>query len=51
MLMAPDAPAPAAMQMIATSAVSMWMAPGASSMPQAAVNTTSDITRGFSRTA
>ena len=52
--MAPDAPAPMAIQRIAATAVNrsrVWNAPGANSNPTAAVNTTSDITRGFNSKA
>ena len=51
MLMAPAAPAPSAMQAIAVNPTNGSSCPGASSMPTSAVNTTSDITRGFSRIA
>ena len=48
MLMAAAPPAPMAMQSTATRAITGWMAPGAIARPTAPVNTTSDITRGFS---
>ena len=51
MLIAPDAPAPAAMQMTAIIAVSRSTDPGAKIRPQAAVNTTKDMTLGLSRIA
>ena len=47
MLSAPEAPAPTAMQISAMTASAGCMLPGASTMPVSAVNTTSDITRGF----
>ena len=47
MLSAPAAPAPTAMQSSAVKPVTGWMAPGATARPTSAVNTTSDITRGF----
>jgi hypothetical protein len=47
MLSAPEAPAPTAMQMIAMTAMTGCIAPGASASPVSAVKTTSDITRGF----
>ena len=47
MLRAPDAPAPTAMQISAASAKTGCMSPGAAIRPTSAVNTTSDITRGF----
>ena len=47
MLSAPDAPAPTAMQSSAMTASTGCSVPGASTMPASAVNTTSDITRGF----
>ena len=47
MLMAPEAPAPMAMQVTATTAVAGSTAPGASSRPTRAVKTTSDMTRGL----
>ena len=49
MLSAPDAPAPTAMQMMAMTASTGCIPPGASTSPVRAVNTTSDITRGFIR--
>ena len=47
MLRAPEAPAPTVMAKseITPTATLRW--PGATSMPQSAVNTTRDITRGF----
>ena len=48
MLSAPDAPAPTAMARIATTAEHRMHVPGAITRPTSAVNTTSDITRGFS---
>jgi hypothetical protein len=48
MLIAPEAPAPTAMQSTATAAISGWMSPGATTKPAKPVNTTSDMTRGFS---
>ncbi len=51
MLMAPEAPAPMEMHRIATKASSVPMAPGAMTRPTMAVNTTRDITRGFSNRA
>ena len=53
-LMAPDAPAPSAMQRMAKKPVRGLRLPGglgASKRPVMAVNTTSDITRGFNSTA
>jgi len=47
MLSAPAAPAPTAMQSSAVKAVIGCIAPGATASPVRAVNTTSDITRGF----
>src|SRR5437879_1084876 len=47
MLSAPDAPAPTAMQRIATAARNGCSAWPAQTKPVRAVNTTSDITRGF----
>ena len=47
MLRAPEAPAPTAMQRSAMAASTGWGCSGASTMPTSAVNTTSDITRGF----
>ena len=49
MLIAPQAPAPTAMQRIATAANTGCSSPGASISPANPVNTTSDITRGFNR--
>ena len=49
MLSAPDAPAPTAMQISAMTASAGCSGSGASTMPTSAVNTTSDITRGFIR--
>ena len=48
MLRAPAAPAPIRMHRIATAATQGWTVPGANVRPTNAVNTTSDITRGFS---
>ena len=48
MLMAADPPAPTAMQITATAAITGWMVPGAMTRPTAPVKTTRDITRGFS---
>ncbi len=48
MFSAPEAPAPTAMQSSAVKPVSGWIEPGATARPTSAVNTTSDITRGFS---
>src|ERR1700721_698958 len=48
MLSAPEAPAPTAMQRIEVKASTGWTWPGAITRPTKAVNTTSDITRGFS---
>src|SRR4051812_7006941 len=48
MLRQPDAPAATAMQSSAVKAVSGCSCPGAATMPASPVNTTSDITRGFS---
>ena len=48
MLSAPDAPAATAMQSSAVKAVSGCRCPGAATIPARPVNTTSDITRGFS---
>ena len=48
MLSAPLAPAASAMQSSAVKAVSGWTWPGATMIPASPVNTTSDITRGFS---
>ena len=45
---APEAPAPTAMQRMETSAKNGFMLPGARTRPAKPVNTTSDITRGFS---
>ncbi len=51
MLSAPDAPAPMAMNSVAASASTGWIAPGfctaAATSPASAVNTTRNITRGF----
>ena len=49
MLSAPDAPAPTAMQTRAMTVSAGCGCCGASTMPTSAVNTTSDITRGFIR--
>ena len=49
MLIAPAAPAATAMHRIAVKAITGLIEPGASIMPMIAVNTTSTITRGFSR--
>ena len=48
MFTAPDAPAPAAMHSTATAASNGCSEPGAIAMPTSPVNTTSDMTRGFS---
>ena len=48
MFSAPAAPAPTAMHRMAMAATSGLTEPGATISPVAAVNTTSDITRGFS---
>ena len=48
MFSAPAAPAPTAMHRMAMAATSGLTDPGATISPVAAVNTTSDITRGFS---
>ena len=48
MLSAPEAPAPSAMQSSAVNATIGCTWPGATTMPASPVNTTSDITRGFS---
>ena len=47
MLSAPAAPAPTAMQISAVRAITGCTCTGASTRPTKAVNTTSDITRGF----
>ncbi len=47
MLSAPAAPAPTAMQISAVAAITGCRCPGAIISPTNAVNTTSDITRGF----
>src|SRR6185369_5017269 len=47
MLMAPEAPAPTAMQSTATAASKGCRWPGAATMPAMPEKTTSDITRGF----
>ena len=47
MLSAPAAPAPTAMHSSAVKPITGWMCPGAIIRPTSAVNTTSDITRGF----
>jgi len=47
MLSAPAEPAPTAMQTSANNASTGCMGTGASTRPASAVNTTSDITRGF----
>ena len=47
MLSAPAAPAPTAMQSSAVNAVTGCSEAGATASPTKAVNTTSDITRGF----
>ena len=47
MLSAPAAPAPTAMQSSAVKPISGCNEPGATARPTSAVNTTSDITRGF----
>jgi hypothetical protein len=54
MLMAPDAPAPIAIQIIAIEAVTGPIEvnpPGAKNIPAAAVKTTNDITLGLSSNA
>ena len=48
MFSAPDAPAPTAIASSAAKPMIGWMPPGAITIPVSAVNTTSDITRGFS---
>ena len=48
MLMAPDAPAPMAMHRMAMAPRIGWIDPGARYIPTKPVNTTSDMTRGFS---
>ena len=48
MLSAPEAPAPTAMHSSAVKPITGWMCAGATTSPTSAVNTTSDITRGFS---
>ena len=47
MFNAPEAPAPSAMNRMAAKASIGCSAPGAATRPTSAVNTTSDITRGF----
>ena len=47
MLSAPAAPAPTAMHISAVNPITGWTWPGATKSPTSAVNTTSDITRGF----
>ena len=47
MLSAPAAPAPTAMQISAVNPIIGCRCPGATMRPTSAVNTTSDITRGF----
>ena len=47
MLMAPEAPAPTAMQSTATAASRGCRWPGAATMPAMPEKTTSDMTRGF----
>ena len=47
MLSAPAAPAPTAMHNSAVKAITGWTCAGAITRPVNAVNTTSDITRGF----
>ena len=49
MLMAPAAPEPSAIASTARKASNGWMCAGAISRPTRPVNTTSDMTRGFSR--
>jgi len=49
MFKAPDAPAPMAMQRMAMAPSSGWIGAREQISPVAAVNTTSDITRGFNR--
>ncbi len=48
MLSAPEAPAPTAMKRIAAKPTIGWTGTGATRSPTSAVNTTSDMTRGFS---
>ena len=48
MLSAPEAPAPIAMHSSAVNPITGCTCPGATIRPTSAVNTTSDITRGFS---
>ena len=48
MLSAPEAPAPTAMHRMAMAPMTGLIATGAAIMPTSAVNTTSDMTRGFS---
>ena len=48
MLSAPDAPAPTAIASSAMQASTGLSVPAAATMPTSAVNTTSDMTRGFS---
>ena len=47
MFIAPEAPAPTAMQRIEVNASTGWTWPGAITRPTSAVKITSDITRGF----
>ncbi len=47
MFIAPEAPAPTAMQRIAVNASTGCIWPGAITRPTSAVKITSDITRGF----
>ena len=49
MFSAPDAPAPMAMNSNAVKPITGFICPGAATMPTSAVNTTSDMTRGFSK--
>jgi hypothetical protein len=47
MFNAPEAPAPIAMHSSAVKPITGCTCPGATARPTSAVNTTSDITRGF----
>ena len=47
MLIAAAEPAPIVIHKIDTNAIRGWILPGARSIPEIAVKTTSDITRGF----
>ncbi len=51
MLIAPEAPAPSEMHRMAMNNSNMPIPPGAMTSPTMAVNTTRDITRGFSSRA